>query len=180
MRGRHTGRAHEDAFRNAHARNLRRARKAAIHLPVRQKTRIEDFPQKTGARADHGPAMALRGQLDELHFKHVARLRALYEDRPGERMPGLLVVAGQVVEAHAGLDLPVGGISGFEQNILARGDLDDRFDIGMPAVMAGARVVAQAPVAIDANGFHQNTITESPPGQTARPLRHNRGLAGKA
>jgi hypothetical protein len=46
--------------------------------------------------------------------------------------------------------------------------------------VAGAGIVAQATVAIDENGFHRSTITESLPGQTDAPLRHNRGLTNPA
>jgi len=50
----------------------------------------------------------------------------------------------------------------------------------MPTVVAGAGIVAQATLAIDENGFHRSTITESLPGQLTRLLRHNRGLTDPA
>jgi hypothetical protein len=56
-------------------------------------------------------------------------------------------------------DLAISGVAGLKQEVFTRSDLKKWLDIRMPPVMACARVIAEATVAVDMDRFHGNTIT---------------------
>jgi hypothetical protein len=52
------------------------------------------------------------------------------------------VVASEVFKHHVRFDLAIRRISSLEQKVFARSDFKKRLDIGMPTVMACARIIA--------------------------------------
>src|SRR4051812_48230669 len=60
----------------------------------------------------------------------------------------------EILGRGARTDLQVVGVARLERELLAGLDLDDRRDVGMPAVVAGLRLLAQPLAAIDRYVLH--------------------------
>ena len=114
----------------------------------------EHVVEEAGAGPVAGPAARLGGYVNVLDFEEVARLCALDVHRAGERGPDLGVQTCQICLSHGGLNLGVGGVAGFEDNFLARIDLDDGRDVGMPAVVSELGLLFEALGAVDGDGLH--------------------------
>jgi hypothetical protein len=69
----------------------------------------------------------------------------------------------EVLRRGARPDLQVVGVARLERELLARPDLDDRRDVGMPAVMAGVRLFPQALRAVDRDCLQVNSLPTACP-----------------
>ena len=88
-------------------------------------------------------AIGCGDDVGELDFQHVARHRALDENRPGQRVHDARLDRGEIGGGHAGLDLAVERVAGLQRDLLAFADLGDRLDVGVVAVVADMRLVRQ-------------------------------------
>ena len=171
VRRRDAGRAHEGAVRDAHARKLRRNGELARDLPVRDEVIVEELGQEAAAGGKAGPAVMLGHDLQVFDLEQVAGRRAFYEDRAGERMGNGAFEALEVLCRGTRADLEVVRVARLERELLARPHLDDRRDVGMPAIVAGVRLIAQALCAVDGDRFHAQLANRPP---TAYPQAVNR------
>ena len=99
-------------------------------------------------------AVGCGDDVDELDLQHVAGLRALDVDRPGQRMHRAGVERGEIGDRGVGRDLAVERVAGFQRDFLALADLERGRDVGVVAVVAAARLVAERLASIDADGVH--------------------------
>ena len=114
----------------------------------------EQVPQKAGSGPAAGPAVGLGQNFQVFYFQQVAGSRPLNVDGAGQGMGYLGVQISQVRRGHPGLNLVVGSIPGFQQDLLARRHFQDGRQVGMPAVMALFRFLFQSLGAVDGNAFH--------------------------
>ena len=114
----------------------------------------ENVCQEAGAGAVARPAAGLGSYVNVFDFEEVARFRALDVHRAGEGMRDLGVQAGEVCLDHAGLDLGVRGVAGFQDDLLSGVNLDDGWNVGMPAVVSELRLFLQTFGAVDGDGLH--------------------------
>ena len=110
--------------------------------------------QEAEAGHDRAERGGLRDDVGELDLEDVAGLRALDEDRAGEWMDRSGVQCCQVGDGGGGRDLAVQRVEGFEGDLFAFADLDGGCDVGVVAVVAAVRLVAQVLGAVDADGLH--------------------------
>jgi hypothetical protein len=71
-------------------------------------------------------------------------------------MAGFLVVRREIGVGRPGTDLPVARVARLEDQLLARRNLDDRRDVGMPAIVAGMRFFLETLPAVDPDLFDGN------------------------
>jgi len=71
-------------------------------------------------------------------------------------MAGFLVVRRELGLGRPGSDLPVARVPRLEDQLLALRDLDDRWDVRVPAIVAGLRLVLEALLAVDPDLFDGN------------------------
>jgi hypothetical protein len=114
----------------------------------------EQVAQESGAGAVTGPAHGLRDDVEVFDLQQVTRLGSLDVDRTGQRVGHLGIEALQISHGHAGFDLTIGRIAGFQDQFLAGGHLLDRRDIGVPAVVPEMGLFLKTLVAINRNALH--------------------------
>ena len=110
--------------------------------------------QEAEARHDRAERDGLRDDVGELDLQHVAWLRALDEDRPGQRMHRAGVERGEIGDCGGGRDLTVERVAGFQRDLFAFADLDGGSDVRVVAVVAAVRLVAERLAAVDPYGVH--------------------------
>src|SRR4029078_5447564 len=105
------------------------------------------------SRREARPAVALRNDVEVLDLEQVARLRAFHVHRAGERVRDRALELLEVLRRRLRADLQVVRVAPLDRDVLARLDLDDSRDIRMPAVVALARLLAQALLAVDGDAL---------------------------
>ena len=148
------GRAHKGAVNNADAGDLRGSGPTVPDFPVGQIRLREQVAQETGSGPAARPPVGLGQNVQVFYFQQVAGSRPLDVDGAGQGMGYLGVQVCQIRRGHSGLNLIVGSVPGFQQNLLARGHFQDGRQVGMPAVMALCRLLFQPLGAVDSNAFH--------------------------
>ncbi|GEM_PF-3870208 len=105
-------------------------------------------------RHDRAEAGRLRDDVGEFDFEQIAGHRALDENRPGQRMHGADLERGEIGDRRRGPDLPVKRIARLQRDLLAFADFDDRRDVRMVAVVAGAGLLGEALASVDTDRKH--------------------------
>ena len=108
-----------------------------------------DVAQEAEARHDRTERDGLRDDVGELDLEHVAWLRALDEDRAGKWVHRAGVERGEVGDGGGGSDLAVERVAGFQRDLFAFADLGGGSDVGVVAVVAAVRFVAERLAAVD-------------------------------
>jgi hypothetical protein len=137
------GDAHERRAGNAHAGELCRRRPVVLDLPVHEERLGHHVAQEAEARHDRAERGGLRDDVGELDLQHIAGLRALDEDGASERMDRTGVERGEVGDRCGWGDLAVERVAGLQGDFLAFADLGGRGNVGVVAVVAAVRFVAE-------------------------------------
>jgi hypothetical protein len=83
------------------------------------------------------------------------------------------VEGGEIGDGRVRADLAVDAVAGFEADVLALADFENRCDVGMIAVVAGLRFGGERLGAVDADGVH----AMGPSGEHRRTSLHCRAFA---
>ncbi len=105
--------------------------------------------QESEPREDRGDAHLCRGEGEDLDLEDVAGLGALDGDRPGQRMAEAAIDRLDVGGRRIGVELAVDAVARLDRDLFAGRDTGDRIEPWMPAIVPGARLLAQAAAAID-------------------------------
>lgn len=127
---------------------------------MNQVRRRHDVAQEAEARHDRAERPPLRHDVDELDLEQVARTRALDEHGSGQRMNGAERQRFEVGHRRARRQKPIDRVPRLEGDFFALVDLDDRRDIGMPAVVPRLRLIGQVPLAVDPDAFHVFSLSD--------------------
>jgi hypothetical protein len=118
----------------------------------------EVIAQEARAGPEPRPAEGLRDDVEILDLEQIARLCVLDPDRPGQGMARLLVLPLEIGGGRLGSDLPIARVTCLEDQLLTGCDLEDRRDVGVPAVVAGMRLVLEAFRAVDPDLFDRSLL----------------------
>jgi hypothetical protein len=105
-----------------------------------------------------GVAVAVGFDVEDLDVEQIARLGALDVHGAGQGVHHVEVRGGDVVPRGVRAQLPVEGVTGLEDHLVARVAVDRRRDVGVPAVVAGVGLLHQRLGPIDADlgrGLHR-------------------------
>ncbi len=168
-RGCEADHAHERGARDAHARQLPGGRPAVGDLPVHQVGHRVEVAQEAEPRHDAGERVGLGQDVDELDLEEIARARSLHQHRPGDRVDRTRVHTGHARGGGRRPELSVHAIAGLEHDLLPLVGLEDRGDVGMPAVVAGLGLVDESLAPVDLDALHGTLLR--------RPRRGRRATA---
>ncbi len=116
----------------------------------------EVVAQEPASGAEACPAESLRNDVEVFDLEQVARFCVLDPDRAGQRMAGFLILSLEIGGCRLGADLPVARIARLQDQLLPRRNLEDGRDVGVPAVMAGLRLVLETLAAVDPDLFDRS------------------------
>src|SRR5262249_7560513 len=110
--------------------------------------------EKARTRTKAGPPDRLWEDVYIFDFEQIARLSTLDGHRPGQGVGDFVTHVLQVRRRHARLNLGVGGIPRLQDHLLARCNLDNRWDIRVPAIVPGVRLLPQPFPTVNLDAFH--------------------------
>ena len=123
-----------------------------------------------------GEGVGLRRDVDELDLEQIARAGALHEHRAGERMHRARVDRGEVaVGGDRGASWPSSASRVSSAISSPSSDLDDRRDVGVPAVVAGLGLRRRAAC----SGRSRRSSWDSPQASAARNARQRSSACAK-
>jgi len=99
------------------------------------------------------------GMMSRNSTSHIAGLGAVDEDRSGQGMHEIGVDMCEIGDGRVGADLAVERVAGFERHFLALGNLEDRGNVGVIAVVASMRFGGEGLVPVDTDDVHRGTHT---------------------
>ena len=103
---------------------------------------------------DRAEGDGLSDDVGELDLQHVAGLRALDEHRAGERMHRTGIERGKIGDRGGRRDLAIERVAGLQRDFLALADLGYLRDVGVVAVVAAVRLIAEPLASIDMDRVH--------------------------
>ena len=122
----------------------------ACLLPLGAEGLVEDVAQVAEARKGEGEAVVARDHVQDVDDQQVAGLRVLYVDRAGQGMHQVEIEAQQVVEGGVPRNQRVAAVARLHKHFVARLDGENGRNVGMPAVVAGPRLVGERPGKVNA------------------------------
>ena len=111
----------------------------------------EQVTKEPAPRAEPGPAVGLGKDVEVLDLQQIAGPGPLDVHRSGQRVGYFGAQGCQVRYLHLRTYLAIRGVTGFEDHLLSRIDLQDRWNAGVPSVVTFLRLVLEplAPVYLD-------------------------------
>ncbi len=119
-----------------------------------QERRREHVAQEAEPRHDRRERVGLGRDVEELDLEDVAGLRALDEDRTGERMNRARFHLGHIGLGGAGPQLAVDTIARRQDDLFALVHGDERRNVRVKPVVTGRRLISQSLAAVDLDAFH--------------------------
>src|SRR5262245_17521778 len=161
MAGAEADRPHKRGTGDAYAREVGRSRPAVGDVPVDLERLGEEVAEEAEAGHLHRIAIAGRFDFKNLDLEEVTRLGARDVDRPGERVHDIEVGRSDGLQRDVRTHLPVKCIAGFEDDLVAGLTVHDRWDVGVPAIVAGVRFIAERLAPVDSNlvDIHATSLT---------------------
>ena len=156
--GRQADRAHERGSGDADAGKVVGGGPAPGDVPVDLEGLGELVAEEPEPGYLDGVAVAVGFDVEDLDVEQVARLGAVDVDGAGQGMHHVEVRSGDVVPRGGGAQLSVEGVTGLEDHLVAGVAVDHRWDVGVPAVVAGAGLLHQRLGPVDADlrrGLHR-------------------------
>jgi hypothetical protein len=88
--------------------------------------------------------------VKDFHLEHIARLGSLDINRAGQRVHHIQVRRGHGLQRGVRAHLPVKRVASLQDNLIPGLAMDHRRNVGMPAIVAGPRLLRQRLTAVDA------------------------------
>src|SRR5262249_2525917 len=120
-----------------------------------EKGRGVDVAEEAEPRDDAGEGLRLRQDVDELDLEQIARPGAPHEHGSGQRVDGPRVHLGYAIRGDRWPEqLDIAAVTRLEHHLFALSDLEDRRNVGVPAIVSGLGLVDQTLAAINLDALH--------------------------